>query len=159
MVEHVPVPLLSLHKNGDVTLWNNSARRFFGHHVVKRLDDITALDNELATQLSGVLPGARPLFNVEIDSMPCIKELANRGEGITIFPPSWVGREIETGRLTRAHVDPAIRITAKLGRSQRQTPPRAVRIVTSELQQLAIDLAPETGWNVATGPETEVWEG
>ena len=96
---------------------------------------------------------------IEIDSMPCIKELANRGEGITIFPPSSVGREIETGRLTRAHVDPAIRITAKLGRSQRQTPPRAVRIVTSELQQLAIDLAPETGWNVATGPETEVWEG
>ncbi len=70
MVEHVPVPLLSLHKNGDVTLWNNSARRFFGHHVVKRLDDIAALDNELATQLSGVLPGVRPLFNVEIDSMP-----------------------------------------------------------------------------------------
>lgn len=85
---------------------------------------------------------------VEIDSMPGMIELAHRGDGLTILPPSTVARELASGRLFGAPMQPGIRLTTVLGQTPNRQPTRAVRILINTLRTLAEDLAPETGWNV-----------
>ena len=40
LIEHVPVPLLTIHSNQSVTLRNNAARRLFGTVKVTQLSDL-----------------------------------------------------------------------------------------------------------------------
>ncbi len=39
LLEHVPVPLISVFADGRISLWNNAARRLFGQHDVQQLSD------------------------------------------------------------------------------------------------------------------------
>lgn len=85
---------------------------------------------------------------IEIDSLPCMKELAHRGDGIVILPPSSVTREIETGRLHGVPLQPSMSLNTVLGQTPNRQPTRAVGILSNILQNLAKELAPKTGWNV-----------
>ncbi|NVJ99853.1 MAG: PAS domain-containing protein [Alphaproteobacteria bacterium] len=67
LVEHVPVPLLSLHGDGAITLWNNAARRLFGSAHVTRLADLTQFGDAFAKDLEQVHPGKRHLTAFRID--------------------------------------------------------------------------------------------
>ncbi len=55
LLEHVPVPLISIHANGQVTLWNNSARRLFGIARVTRLSDLEQFGADFLKQVLNVL--------------------------------------------------------------------------------------------------------
>ncbi|MFK5979182.1 MAG: LysR substrate-binding domain-containing protein [Rhizobiaceae bacterium] len=85
---------------------------------------------------------------VEIDSMPCMKELANKGTGLVILPASAVSREIADGRLKSAALKPNIQLTTVLGQTPNRQPTQAVRILERVLQNLASELAPDMGWKV-----------
>ncbi len=69
MVEHVPVPLLSLHSNGDVTLWNNSARRLFGSHRLTKDSDLEQFGAVFSQSIKSIQPGQGKLVTLEIDNM------------------------------------------------------------------------------------------
>jgi len=69
MIEHVPVPLLSIDDNGKVTLWNNSVRRLFGANVVTHIDDMAQFNEHFPKKLQGILAGERTLVNITIDDM------------------------------------------------------------------------------------------
>ncbi|NMP31094.1 PAS domain-containing protein [Thalassotalea sp. M1531] len=69
VVEHVPVPLMSIQNDGQVTLWNNSARRLFGTHPVINIDDLSAFNSNFPKQLLAMAPGERSLINMVIDDM------------------------------------------------------------------------------------------
>lgn len=69
MIEHVPVPLVSLHPNDDITLWNNSARRLFGTNKVTRMDDLNQFGQEFAEHVAKVNPGERRLVTFTVDGM------------------------------------------------------------------------------------------
>lgn len=69
MVEHVPVPLLSLHNDDSVTLWNNSARRLFGTHQVTQKQDFGQFSHEFVEQINNLEPGQKKLIDIEIDGM------------------------------------------------------------------------------------------
>jgi len=86
---------------------------------------------------------------IEIDSLPCMTELAHRGEGIAILPPSSVSRELADGRLKGAALRPSIRLKTVLGQTPDKQPTRAMKILVNTLQNLAVELAPKTGWKVA----------
>lgn len=58
LVEHVPAPLISLHADGRVTLWNNAARRLFGTTAVTRADDLNQFGEEFAALTGSLQPGA-----------------------------------------------------------------------------------------------------
>ncbi len=60
---------------------------------------------------------------IEIDSMACMIELAHRGEGITILPPSAVTREIESRRIDGIPVSPGIPLKTVLGLPPVANPP------------------------------------
>jgi len=92
---------------------------------------------------------------IQIDSLPCMKELARRGDGVTILPPSTVAQELADGRLHGAPLRPSINLATVLGQTPNRQPTRAVRILVNTLKNLAVELAPKTGWNIATSTDKE----
>lgn len=85
--------------------------------------------------------------SIEIDSLPCMKELAHRGAGFAILPPSSVIREVETGRLASAQISPRITLRTVLGLTPVRQPKSEVQLLSDELKKMSIELAPETGWS------------
>jgi two-component system nitrogen regulation sensor histidine kinase NtrY len=69
IVEHVPVPILSIDSNGSITLWNNAARKLFGTNEVTKLDDLLPFGKEFAQYLSSVQIGKKRLISFDIDGM------------------------------------------------------------------------------------------
>jgi two-component system nitrogen regulation sensor histidine kinase NtrY len=69
IVEHVPVPLLSIDQDGKVTLWNNSVRRLFGAHAITKVTDLAQFDREFPKKIQAIAAGDRTLANITIDDM------------------------------------------------------------------------------------------
>ncbi len=69
IIEHVPVPLISIHSQGKITLWNNSARRLFGSHSVDFVGDLPKFGDNFANQLTTIAAGERRLVTFEVDGM------------------------------------------------------------------------------------------
>lgn len=69
IVEHVPVPLISITNEGTLTLWNHAARKLFGANHVTKLSDLTPFAEDFAEHLVKVRAGERRLVNFSIDGM------------------------------------------------------------------------------------------
>jgi len=69
LLEHVPVPLISIFSDGTVTLWNNAARRLFGAAHPTRLDDLSAFGSEFEERLKRIKAGDRFLVHFRVDGM------------------------------------------------------------------------------------------
>jgi nitrogen fixation/metabolism regulation signal transduction histidine kinase len=69
LVEHVPVPLVSVHSDGQLTQWNNAARRLFGTAAVCRALELKKFGDEFAQQLDTLPAGQRQLVNFKVDGM------------------------------------------------------------------------------------------
>jgi two-component system nitrogen regulation sensor histidine kinase NtrY len=69
IVEHVPVPILSIDSDGSITLWNNAARKLFGTNEVTKLDDLLPFGEEFAQYLSSAQIGKKRLISFDIDGM------------------------------------------------------------------------------------------
>ena len=69
IIEHVPVPLLSIDEKGKITLWNNSVRRLFGANAVTHINDMAQFNKDFPKKLQGILAGERTLMNITIDDM------------------------------------------------------------------------------------------
>lgn len=69
VVEHVPVPLMSVHHDGKITLWNNAARRLFVSKVVTKADDLSQYGDDFHKQLRDIKAGARRLTTFEDDKL------------------------------------------------------------------------------------------
>lgn len=68
MIEHVPVPLLTVHGNNQITLWNNAARRLFGTHKVTQLEDLSTFGVGLAKEIVSLQPGERTLLTLHLEN-------------------------------------------------------------------------------------------
>ncbi len=69
LVEHVPVPLMSVYSDGAVTLHNNSARRLFENVHVSRLSDLASFGDEFKKLVTTLAPGERQLITFKADDM------------------------------------------------------------------------------------------
>ena len=69
LIEHAPVPLISIHADGRVSLWNNSARRLFGINTITHIDNLADFGDAFSTQVQSINVGERQLIKLEIDSM------------------------------------------------------------------------------------------
>ncbi len=69
LVEHVPVPLLSLSSNQQLTLWNNAARRLFGSNSVTKLKDLAQFNPDFPKLLTELAIGENCLVEMQIDGM------------------------------------------------------------------------------------------
>jgi nitrogen fixation/metabolism regulation signal transduction histidine kinase len=57
LVEHIPVPLLTVHADDSITLQNNAARRLFGAAHVTRLNDLRQFGTSFARAVDECVPG------------------------------------------------------------------------------------------------------
>lgn len=69
LIEHVPVPLLSMHGDGALTIWNNAARRLFGASQVTHLDDLAQFGDAFLHEVARVEPGERRLVVFNSDEV------------------------------------------------------------------------------------------
>jgi len=69
LIEHIPVPLLTLHVDGAVTLQNNASRRLLGAHHVTRIEDLGQFGEGFQAALSDAVPGERELVTFTIDGV------------------------------------------------------------------------------------------
>ncbi len=82
ILEHVPVPLITLQADGQVRLLNNAARKLFGSVRVAQLADLAAFGEELPSRISTLAPGQRVLARLQADGTT--QTLAMVGSEITV---------------------------------------------------------------------------
>jgi nitrogen fixation/metabolism regulation signal transduction histidine kinase len=69
LIEHIPVPLLSVHAGGELTLQNNAARRLFGAAHVTRLADLREFGVDFHDAVAEAVPGRRELVRFAVDGI------------------------------------------------------------------------------------------
>lgn len=69
LLEHVPVPLISVFADESITLWNNAARRLFGANHPVRIDDMKVYGTEFWERMQRIKPGDRFLVEFSVDGM------------------------------------------------------------------------------------------
>lgn len=69
LIEHIPVPLLTLHLDETVTLQNNAARRLFGAEHVTRLKDLRKFGVRFADSVATAVPGIRELVTFSVEGI------------------------------------------------------------------------------------------
>jgi two-component system nitrogen regulation sensor histidine kinase NtrY len=69
VVEHLPVPLISIKQDSTVKLWNNAARRLFGASRIATVNDLEQFGNDLVFHLTNIKAGERRLVSFQIDNM------------------------------------------------------------------------------------------
>lgn len=67
LLEHVPVPLISIAANGDITQWNNAARRLFGSWPLVNTGQLRQFGEPFAQELLKLNAGDRRLLRFSAD--------------------------------------------------------------------------------------------
>jgi len=69
LIEHIPVPLLTLHADESITLQNNAARRLFGAEHVSSLRDLRKFGVQFAEAVTSAVPGERELVEFSVEGI------------------------------------------------------------------------------------------
>ena len=67
LIEHIPVPLMTVHNDDAITLQNNAARRLFGAAHVTRINDLRQFGPGFARAVDGAIPGDRELVTFTVE--------------------------------------------------------------------------------------------
>jgi len=69
ILEHVPVPLLTVFANDNIRLWNNAARRLFGAERINHLSDLATFGVDLPELIRAIQPGERILMKFQLENV------------------------------------------------------------------------------------------
>jgi two-component system nitrogen regulation sensor histidine kinase NtrY len=69
LIEHIPVPLLTLHGDDSITLQNNASRRLFGAIAVTRLGDLKKFGSGFHHAVAESVPGNRELVTFTVEDI------------------------------------------------------------------------------------------
>jgi len=67
LIEHIPVPLMTVHADDAITLQNNAARRLFGAAHVTRINDLRQFGPGFARAVDEAIPGDRELVTFAVE--------------------------------------------------------------------------------------------
>jgi nitrogen fixation/metabolism regulation signal transduction histidine kinase len=67
LIEHIPVPLMTVHADDTITLQNNAARRLFGATHVTRVKDLVQFGPGFARSVDEAIPGDRQLVTFTVE--------------------------------------------------------------------------------------------
>jgi nitrogen fixation/metabolism regulation signal transduction histidine kinase len=67
LIEHIPVPLMTVHADDAITLQNNAARRLFGATHVTRVNDLLQFGPGFARAVDTAIPGDRELVTFTVE--------------------------------------------------------------------------------------------
>ena len=69
LIEHIPVPLLTLHGDDSISLQNNAARRLFGSVEVTQLTDLRQFGLSFHRAVAESIPGNRELVTFSVEDI------------------------------------------------------------------------------------------
>ena len=69
LIEHIPVPLMTVHADDAITLQNNAARRLFGAAHVTRVNDLRQFGSGFARAVDEAVPGDRELVTFSVEGV------------------------------------------------------------------------------------------
>ena len=69
LIDHIPVPLLTVHADGAITLQNNAARRLFGAAHVTQLGDLRQFGADFHDAVVEAAPGKRELVTFTVEGV------------------------------------------------------------------------------------------
>jgi len=118
LIDHIPVPLMTVHGDGSLVLQNNAARRLFGAAAVTRLNDLRQFGAGFFDAVAQAVPGERQLVSFAVEGVEYRLTLAT-SENIV---------RGESSRLISLQD-----IQAELDRSQAQAWQDLVRVLTHEI--------------------------
>jgi two-component system nitrogen regulation sensor histidine kinase NtrY len=104
IINHIPVPLMTVSKDGDLSLLNNAARRFFGTPQPTRIIDLKQFGEAFYEQLINCRAGEKPVVKVSIDgldtqvSLGLMEVMSNAGTE-RLFSLQDIGEELESTQL------------------------------------------------------------
>jgi two-component system nitrogen regulation sensor histidine kinase NtrY len=67
LIEHIPVPLMTVHADNSITLQNNAARRLFGSAHITRVNDLRQFGSGFARAVDEAIPGDRELVTFTVE--------------------------------------------------------------------------------------------
>jgi nitrogen fixation/metabolism regulation signal transduction histidine kinase len=69
LVDHIPVPLMTLQSDGTLVLQNNAARRLFGSAHITRLSDLRQFGSGFHDAVAQAVPGNRELVSFSVEGV------------------------------------------------------------------------------------------
>ena len=69
LIDHIPVPLMTLHGDGSLVLQNNAARRLFGTSPVTRVADLRQFGASFHDAVAEAVPGERQLVTFTVEGV------------------------------------------------------------------------------------------
>lgn len=148
LIEHVPVPLVSLHGDGALTVWNNSARRLFGSTPTTNLRDLAQFGRAFQEEVAAIEPGQRRLVGFDADGVEQQMMLASTkiiiaGKPEKLFSLQNIQSELDVAQL-QAWQDLVRVLTHEIMNSI--TP-------VASLARTAVDLVDDAAGKVTDNPE------
>jgi nitrogen fixation/metabolism regulation signal transduction histidine kinase len=83
LIDHIPVPLLTVHDDDSITLQNNASRRLFGAAHVTKLGDLRQFGSGFHDAVANAVPGVRELVTFNVDGVEYQLTLATTENIIT----------------------------------------------------------------------------
>ncbi len=69
LIDHIPIPLMTIHGDDSITLQNNAARRLFGAAHVTRMSDLRQFGSGFHTAVAEAVPGGRELVTFTVEGV------------------------------------------------------------------------------------------
>lgn len=69
LIDHIPVPLLTVHGDNSITLQNNASRRLFGAADVSQLNDLRKFGVSFHDAVAEAVPGNRELVTFSVEGI------------------------------------------------------------------------------------------
>lgn len=104
VIEHVPVPLLSIHADGRITLWNNAVRRLFNSSTITRVDELKIFGGEFYRTMAAAEGPERRLVRFVADGMEhqlsiAVRHVVHNGQKDRVVSLQDIASELDKAQL------------------------------------------------------------
>jgi two-component system, NtrC family, nitrogen regulation sensor histidine kinase NtrY len=105
MINHIPVPLITVQKDGSLLLMNNTTRRFFGTHQPTKITDLKQFGEKFYEQIVYCHAGEKPVTGISIDGRDTqvsigVMEVTGNAGAERLISLQDIGQELESTQLT-----------------------------------------------------------
>jgi two-component system, NtrC family, nitrogen regulation sensor histidine kinase NtrY len=105
IINHIPVPLMTIKQDGNLILLNNAARRFFGTPQPTKITDLQKYGRDFYEQLMRCSAGDKPVVKISIDGIDTklslgLMEVTGNDGTERLVSLMDIGKELESTQLT-----------------------------------------------------------
>ena len=104
IINHIPVPLMTIKEDESLSLLNNAARRLFGTSQLTKVDDLKQYGEDFYEQLNNCRAGEKRIAKISIDGIDTklslgLMEVTSNAGTERLFSLQDIGKELESTQL------------------------------------------------------------